>query len=282
MGCLAGEVGLQVQQHAGDWDALACITLALPVIALSLILGLEHAHGDLGRAQRLGMMVAVLLAVACIMYNSVIRTAGALDSTLAQGDRVVKHADEVRGWRDEQTKTASNLHAQASDEAKRGGCKAVCNGLLSQAKDAEEKARQYEQELSKAVIEPAALGFAAVSEATHIDARVLSLYQPMALPLALQFAVIFAGSVAFGPSRRRAMVTDTKPNARPALVVNNDEHPVISALRKRGGQVNSNEELGEMLSVSRGQSSKLVGKLETAGLVTRERAGKNVVIRLVS
>ena len=47
--CVAGEVGLQLQlqQHEAGWDALSLITLGLPVIALALILGMEHGHGDL-------------------------------------------------------------------------------------------------------------------------------------------------------------------------------------------------------------------------------------------
>jgi len=85
LGCVAGEIGLQLPQHSGPWDAIALISLGLPIGALCLLLGVEHAN-DLNAFQTWGMRAAMTLMIGTVMFNGVTRTEGAIGAVLETGD----------------------------------------------------------------------------------------------------------------------------------------------------------------------------------------------------
>lgn len=74
------------------------------------------------------------------------------------------------------------------------------------------------------------------------------------------------------PRKRR------KPDQFPENVVSFQKHPVVTALKSNGGSVSSNQELADLMQVSKGESSKRWQEIEDQLIVTRH--GKQLRIAL--
>lgn len=74
------------------------------------------------------------------------------------------------------------------------------------------------------------------------------------------------------PRKRR------KPDQFPENVVSFQKHPVVTALKSNGGSVSSNQELADLMQVSKGESSKRWQEIEDKLIVTRH--GKQLRIAL--
>lgn len=95
----------------------------------------------------------------------------------------------------------------------------------------------------------------------------------------------------FEAAKLRAMVagefpepTPPKPRKRrkvdqfPENVISFQKHPVVTALKSNGGSVSSNQELADLMRVSKGEASKRWQEIESQLVVTRE--GKQLRIAL--
>ena len=283
LGGVAGEIGLQLTQHTGAWDALALITLGLPLAALLLLLGVEHAS-DLNAAERWGMRAAVALMIGTVWFNSVARTEGALGDVMQNGAATAKHRVELKASLDAKTHEAAEWRLKAANEASHGGCGTVCLSFAEQQKTAEHEAEKIAAEIAAIRIDPQALGFANASVALHVDDATLAVYEPLALPFGLQLVVVFAGSAAFGP-RRRETVQIQAP-AAVTVPAADDEIEAVSRylvqLLQAGGKIGSVSELASLTGVHVSNASRAATALQRAGVIRKHRDGQRVALRLVA
>ena len=117
-----------------------------------------------------------------------------------------------------------------------------------------------------------------------MNAETLALYEPLAIPFGLQFVVIFAGSAAFGPGRRKVSAPVPVPVAVEAPATDDVEKVSRYLLQvlKSGGKIGSITELAELAGVHISNASRAATALEEAGHVQRHRDGRKVALRLVA
>ncbi len=286
LGCVTGEIGLQLQHHDGGWDAPPRPPPAPPVIALAILLGKEHAGEELNRTQRLGMWLAIGLCIGTTMWSSVQRTAGALNVIISSDEITKQHHDQLLTQRDGKLAEARRLRANAEAEGKKGGCKATCKSIEAQAMDAEHAAAGFETEARATTYSPEAMALVSTAAAFNIDPRNVQLYAPMMLPIALQLGVIFAGSAAFGPIRRR------QPIVRPAgltLVAANVPTPPKPGQRHTrqqaeadlialtaAGAVPVERDLAARWGWSQTQAQRLIADVRASGIIRTFRQGRRM------
>lgn len=96
----------------------------------------------------------------------------------------------------------------------------------------------------------------------------------------------------FDTSKLRAMVagefpepTPPKPRKRrkpdqfPENVISFQKHPVVTALKSNGGSVSSNQELADLMKVSKGEASKRWQEIEDQLIVTRHGKQLNIALK---
>lgn len=289
VGSLAGEVALQLQHHDGGWDALSGIKLAMPAIALAILLGKEHAGEELNRTQRLGMWLAIGLCIGTTMWASVQRTAGALNVIISSDEITKQHHDQLLKQRDGKLAEAATLRATAADEAKNGGCGPKCKGDTALAKDAEDAAAGFEKEARATTYSPEAMALVSTATAFNIDPKNAQLYAPMMLPIALQLGVIFAGSAAFGPIRRRSikpaglklvtsqpMPEPPKPGQRHTRQQAEADLLALTA----AGAVPVERDLAARWGWSHAHTQRLIADTAAAGLILTFRQGRRMAYAL--
>ena len=111
-----------------------------------------------------------------------------------------------------------------------------------------------------------------------VQASAVDQFQPLLMPLGIELALWPLVWIAFTRSLRRKVDVVGKPDLT-ALAVAQQGDPVLDILRRVGRPV-TNDELAERLKVSKGQASKMVTERVNAGLLLRERRGREVDIAL--
>ena len=288
LGCVAGEIGLQLQHHDGAWDALSAIKLAMPVIALAILLGKEHAGEELNRTQRLGMWLAIGLCIGTTMWSSVQRTAGALNVIISSDEITKQHHDQLLKQRDDKVAEGQRLRANAEAEGKNGGCKAACKSIEAQAKTAEDAAAGFEKEARATTYSPEAMALVSTATAFNIDPKNAQLYAPMMLPIALQLGVIFAGSAAFGPIRRRSIkpvggpglqLVASQPTPEPPKPGQRHTHQQAEAdllNLTAAGAVPVERDLAARWGWSHAHTQRLIADTEATGTIVKFRQGRRM------
>lgn len=121
--------------------------------------------------------------------------------------------------------------------------------------------------------------------AEMVKARVQT-FEPMLFPLFLELGAIVAFSFGFGGRREMVKETVATKAQQPLQALDYTNTDAITdadleELKKiLRGKVVNNKELASLLGVSTGEASKRVSDAVAAGLVQRERVGKNAMISL--
>ena len=281
--CLAVEIGLQVNQSPDLRDAATWASLLGPLLAAGALLAAEWAWFDGQKVRACLILCAGLLFSGFALANSFHRTSLVLDTPLAAATSADADRKRIEDERKSAADDVSQAKANMAQEITNGGCGPICKGFQAQQTAAEEKVMQLDAKLDSLP----APNFQA-NDAWRIEkmtaglvtAEQVIIAKPLLLPIGLNLGAIFAIGIAFAPNGGTGRRRSEQPS-RPVLVVSNDakpvSDPVVSILRGAGRPL-TNDELADRMGVVKGTAHKKVDALIDAGLVRRERDGRQVRI----
>lgn len=281
---------------------------ALMPIPVGLTILTGHLAGRAFREWRpVAAMFFFLISIfgsAYVVYETTGRRAEVRDTKVATA--VADNLDRDQLQRDlaRATKRKADAEAAADRETSDGGCRTKCSDWKLRAQEVQANIDSLRAKLKGAgperPVDPkaervaAALALFGVPESAAKQA--VATAEPVALPLLFELSAIFLFGYGFGHPKRSTTREDARARAPAATV---EPVPAVSALeliiepgttdedledlRKKLvgiGRAVTNDELAVILGRSKATASKLTSRAVEAGMVSRERRGREVAISL--
>lgn len=269
-------------EHAADGPSKSmALLVAVPIVTATLafvpVLMEQCWHGRAwGKA--FGLILVFLLLAGYSLPQAIGRAGEARDGKIAEASASTassKRAQDVLAL-------AKDALAQASSDV-RAECR-TGDGPRCKAMKAIEANRRTDVKTASDALDKLGAPKLAPSDAPRLAAvlriseETVNLYQPLALPLGLEVGVWILLWIAFSPAMMREVRTSTV-QPEPAIIEPMRLDPVVEALL-RVQRPMSNGELAHMMQVSKGEASKRVQDAILAGLVRKEKVGREVAVTL--
>lgn len=277
---------------------------AVPVVSITLAalpIMIEHCLRSRAFVKAAGLAIVFGLLVGYSLPQAIGRSGEARDAKIAEAASTARPLKMMLDEIDTARKRVEDAAAEVKRESRDGGCKARCEGWKRTQAEREARVDQLTRDISKmAAPKIGASDAPRIAAVLGIAEATVNLYAPMFLPVAIEVGVWVLFWFGFGGSARdrsectsryiaaETTVSDTRPQVRatgtlPARVsdttsdIDAEADAVLAALARAQRPV-TNDELAELMGVSKGEASKRVAAL--AGRVNKQRMGRHVAITL--
>lgn len=241
-----------------------------------------------------GLALVFLAGTALTVFASVGRQAETADSKVATVTSANDVIAERKAERSKAVKRLDQANTMAEQEMTGQKCGVRCGDWKTRAREVEARIKQLDAEIkSLGVAKPAAPEADRIARAASYFGAdfekakaAVFVFQPFALSLFLELGAIIMLGYGLSPAAGQQPVP-ARVAAPASLAITEESRDITDAeieqLRKlllatRGPM--TNQEIADRLEVSKGEASKRISKLVSAGYASRERVGRNVAVSL--
>lgn len=268
-----------------EWSSYHLLT----ILTVFGTIAAGHLMADAIRARAafssLGFLVLFLTGTGLVVVQSVGRQAESSEAAVSSSETANKAIADKRAELDRARQRLADAEKMVELETKRGGCKSDCRDWKTRSSEVRSHVQVLESELktlgAPKPVAPKAERLAAVAELAGFDGAktkvAFTLLEPFLWTLFFELGTIICLGFAFR-HRPVASIAQFPPPAVRFPAPANDQHPVIEALERAGGSVESNRQLAQLMSVTDGESSKRVAEVVDRLEIVRD--GKQTRIAL--
>lgn len=277
---------------------------AVPVVSVTLAalpVLIEHCLRTRALLKAAALAVLFGLLVGYSLPQAIGRSAEARDTKIAEAVATARPLKMMLDELDTARKRVEDAAGEVKRESRDGGCKSRCEGWKRTQAERQARVDQLVGDIAK--LAPPKIGASdapRIAAVLGISEATVNLYAPLFLPVAIEVGVWvllwFGFSLAPSDAHKASGAAIRQPahEAGPSLVAcagagrapeaqskdsghDLEAEAVMAALAQAQRPV-TNDELAEMMGVSKGEASKRVTAL--AGRVNKQRVGRHVAITL--
>lgn len=275
------------------------LLVAVPVVSVTLAalpVLIEHCLRARALLKAAGLALLFGLLVGYSLPQAIGRSGEARDTKIAEALATARPLQMMLDELETARKRVEDAAGEVKRESRDGGCKQRCEGWKRTQTERQARVDQLVGDIAKLAPPKTGAGDAPrIAAALGIPEATVNLYAPLFLPVAIELGVWVLLWVGFGscfapsdahkasgaairhPAHETAPLLAAAPGALRAPEGASEDSAVLAALARAQRPV-TNDELADLMGVSKGEASKRVAAL--AGRVNKQRMGRHVAITL--